>query len=114
MQVLPNQNSPFVRLPSGIIIPPWNSYLQQFTQAPPPFVALTVGTSPFSYTAKEPGYVAIPSGTISAIILSRGTGTIDLTGEKIIPVSINDIVTVTYSVLPVIKFIPIYGANTTK
>lgn len=114
MQVLPNQNSPFVRLPSGIIIPPWNSYLQQFTQEPPPIAAITVGTSPFSYIAKEPGYVSVTGGTVSAIVLTRGTDTINLTGLKAVPVSIKDIVTITYSVLPTIKFIPVYGANTTK
>jgi hypothetical protein len=69
-----------------------------------------VGTSPFSYTAKEPGYVIITAGTISAIHLIRGNVDITLTGQKIIPVSINDIVAITYSVKPTVQFVPIYGA----
>lgn len=85
-------------------------YLQQFTQAPPKFVAVTVDISPFSYTAKEPGYVVVSGGTVSAIHLLRGSDDLDLTGQKIIPVSINDTVVTTYTVLPTIIFIPIYGA----
>lgn len=86
------------------------SYLQQFTQAPPKFVAITVDTSPFSYTAKEPGFVFVAGGTVSALALTRGTDMLDMTGQKIVPVSINDTVTATYSVLPTMVFIPIYGA----
>ncbi len=86
------------------------SYLQQFTQAPPKFVTITVDTSPFSYTAKEPGFVHVSGGTVSAIGLTRGPDTLDMTGQRIVPVSINDIVEATYSVMPVMMFIPIYGA----
>lgn len=85
-------------------------YLQQFTQAPPQFVQITVDISPFSYTAVEPGYVIISGGTVSAIHLLRGTDNLNLTGQKIIPVSIGDTVVTTYSVLPTMTFIPIYGA----
>ena len=85
-------------------------YLQQFTQAPPTFVDITVDISPFSYTAKEPGYIVVSGGTVSAIELKRGTDTLDFTGQLLIPVSINDTVTTTYSVLHTITFIPIYGA----
>lgn len=97
---------------NGRLIPPWNSYLQQFTQAPPKVLPLTVGLSPYSYQAVEPGIVAVTGGTISLIELTRGTVTIDVTGTKLIPVSINDTVTVTYSVLPTIQFIPSYGNRT--
>ncbi len=85
-------------------------YLQQFTQSPPKFAIITVDTSPFSYTAKEPGFVIIQSGTVSAIHLIRGADDLNLTGQLVIPVSINDTVTTTYSVLPTITFVPIYGA----
>ena len=112
MQPLPNQSSPLVRLPNGTIIPPWNSYLQQFTQAPPSFVRVTVGASIFSYVAKEPGFIIVKGGTVSAIHLIRGTTSIDMTGQVSIPVSIQDKVSVTYSVVPTMYFIPIYGANT--
>lgn len=110
---LPNKNNSFVDN-KGKIQRPWDSYLQQFTQAPPKIMTVIVGATPFAYTVKEPGMVSVTGGTITTIVLSRGTDTIDVTGTKLIPVSINDVVTVDYTVLPTIKFIPSYGQNTTN
>ncbi len=111
MQPLPNTSSPFVGK-FGKIIAPWIQYLQQFTQAPPNILSVIPGVSPSSYTAKEPGNVAITGGTVSAITLTRGVISINVTGQRLIPVAINDVVTVTYSVLPTIQFIPSYGQRT--
>lgn len=109
---LPNTLAPFVNK-LGLIIRPWNSYLQQFTQAPPNILSVSVGASPFSYTAREPGNIAITSGTISNVRLTRGIVDIDFgAGTNItVPVGINDVVTITYSVLPTIRFIPSYGQS---
>lgn len=112
MQTFPSTLSRFVST-AGIILQPFISYLQQFTIAPPAFSDITVGASPFEYEAKEPGNVFIDGGMVSAITLTRGTDTITVTGS-LIPVGINDIVTITYSVLPAMKFIPSYGQNTTS
>lgn len=109
MQILPNTLSRFVDN-VGKIVTPWIQYLQQFTQAPPPFVSLDVDISPFSYTAVEPGFIFIDAGAVSAVHLIRGAGNADFTGQKTIPVSIGDTVVITYSVLPDTLFIPIYGA----
>lgn len=107
---LPNRNYPFVSK-LGAIASAWASYLQQFTQQPPNFINITVGISPFSYEAAEPGNLSITGGTIINIRLTRGTVNIDYGSgtNKIIPLAIRDIVTVTYSVLPAINFIPSYG-----
>lgn len=107
---LPNTLAPFVNK-LGQIIRPWNSYLQQFTQQPPSVTSVTVSASPFSYTAREPGNLAITGGTISQISLIRGNVTISFGAgsNKIIPVGINDVVTITYSVLPTVSFLPSYG-----
>lgn len=95
---------------------PWVQYLSQFTIAPPPFVSVTVGASPFSYQAEEPGNLFISGGTVSGITLTRGADTITLSTVRpcLVPVAVADIVTVTYSVLPTIKFIPSYGVNTNQ
>lgn len=108
---LPSLIAPFVK-GKGLIASPWNFYLQQFTQAPPNILPVTPNISPSSYQAVEPGVIAVTGGTVSAIALKRGVITIDVTGQKLIPVSINDIVEVTYSVLPTIQFIPSYGQRT--
>ena len=88
MQPLPNQNSSLTDQ-SGGINKPWSKYLQQFTQAPPPFIPKPV----FPYTAVEPGYIFIDGG-VSKVTLTRGTITIDCTGALFIPISINDTVAI--------------------
>ena len=62
MQIFPSTIAAFVDKATGIIKTPWIQYLQQFTQAPPKFIPVNVGISPFSYQAKEPGYVSIVGG----------------------------------------------------
>lgn len=108
MQIFPSTIQKFTDK-AGQILKPWIQYLQQFTQAPPNIINLTVSSSPFSYTAKETGFVYIIGGSVSAINLIRGSISIVVTGS-LIPTAVNDTVQVTYSVLPTIKFIPSYGA----
>ncbi len=97
---------------------PWIQYLQQFTTSPPPFMPVTVGSSPFSYQADEPGNLFISGGTVSGITLTRGPDTITVfpstANPRLVPVAVADIVGVTWSVLPTIKFIPSYGINTNQ
>lgn len=94
------------------IISPWLQFLQQFTQAPPNILNVDVDVSPSSYTAVEPGHIAITGGTVSVITLTRGLISINVTGTKLVPVSIADTVEVTYSVLPTVQFIPSLGQRT--
>lgn len=102
----------------GKLLQPWVSYLQQFTQAPPDFADVSLGGSPFLYIAKEPGTIFVSGGTVSSITLTRGRITIIIATStatpRLIPVGIEDSVSVTYSVLPTIQFIPAYGQNTTS
>jgi hypothetical protein len=113
---LPNINSPLAKVTvivngkplkgEAFIVWPWNSFLQQFVQAPPHVLPITLTGSPFSITPNGHGTLIIIGGTISDIILTRGTVDIDLTGQTIIPIRINDMVTVTYSVEPTLQFLP--------
>lgn len=74
-----------------------------------PVKSITVGASPFTYTAPFDGTLLVTGGTVSAIALSRDGGTtfisIGLT-SGLVPVSRLDQVKVTYSVLPTETFIP--------
>lgn len=72
-----------------------------------PVAAITVGGSPFTYTAPFAGSVAITGGTVSAIALIR-QGTSVATGltAGLIPVSRYDQLKVTYTVVPTMTFIP--------
>jgi hypothetical protein len=89
----------------GLALPPWTTFFQQFVQAPSAGIALIVGSSPFIYIVKEPGLIAVVGGNVSAIAFIRGTINIDVTGQKLIPVYIKDIIKVTYTGLPVINFL---------
>lgn len=106
-----NLNSPIAEVRKGakgvlqaFLIPPWNSFFQQFTQ-PPPAVADVDFVSGNNFTPNVNGTLIITGGTISNISLMRGTVTINLTGERIIPVSLNDTVSITYSVAPTVQFL---------
>ena len=69
--------------------------------------ALTVGASPYAYTAASRGSVAVSGGTVSALTITRG-GVVVPTGEVagMVPVMNGDIVTVTYTAAPTMNFIP--------
>lgn len=113
MVPLPNLSAWFVDK-KGCIVRPWISFLQQFVQAPPPFLNITPDPSPFIYQASEPGTIAVIGGTVSQIDLIRGSDTLNVTGSILIPLSIADGIEITYSVLPIVTFIPSYGQNTTS
>lgn len=72
-----------------------------------PIQSITVGASPYAYVAPHHGSVSIQGGTVSAVTLTRqGTAvTLGLTAG-LVPVATGDVVTVTYSAAPTMKFIP--------
>ena len=106
---VPNLFAALVNPSTGKLLPPWNSWFQQFSQQAPQVAAITVGTSPFSYTANTPGNLIISGGTVSLITLTRGTVTITIASSTadpvIVPIAIGDTVEITYTVLPTIQFL---------
>ena len=67
-------------------------------------VAITVGASPFAYTATYGGSVSVSGGTVSNLALSRGGTTVWNTtlSSDVIPVRAGDIVTITYTIAPTV------------
>lgn len=65
-------------------------------------VAITVGASPFAYTATFGGMVSVVGGTVSAVTLTRSGIVVwsSAVSNDIIPVRAGDITTVTYTVAP--------------
>lgn len=113
---LPNQVSAFVNK-MGNIVSPWVQYLQQFTQAPPNITKIVLGPAPFQYVAKEPGFVYVNAAAgINSINLIRGKVQLSFIATfAVVPVAVNDIVQIDYTVLPnLVYFIPSYGQNTTS
>jgi hypothetical protein len=103
---VPNLTSPIVDK-LGKVIPPWNSWFQQFSQKPAAINTLVVGVSPFSFTASNPGTIDVIGGTVTSLVFIRGTTSINFGAvtNRAIPVSSGDIIVVTYSVIPTIYFI---------
>ena len=80
------------------IIPPWNSFFQQFTAPAKDAEIPTI--SP--YTPNTQGNLIFTSGT-PAITLTRGELDLILTGQKIIPIAVGD--TVTWSGATTVHFL---------
>lgn len=106
-QPVPNINSPLVDK-TGKLISPWNSFFQQFTQAPPNAIVVAVGASPLAITpGGAHGTLAIQGGTLTAVKLIRGTIIINVGTTRVVPMRINDTVEITYAVAPTaIYFLP--------
>ncbi len=113
-QPLPSMKSPIGRVMVNgkefgmcFLLPPWNSYFQQISQAGSEVLVANVGSSPFEITANANGTMIILSGTVTGITLTRGVNSFNLdVGNQLIPIRINDMLAVTYSVLPTITFLP--------
>jgi hypothetical protein len=89
----------------------WYRYFTQNELGTPPTseTVLTVGASPYSFTAPMKGFIVVSGGTVSKITFSRLTGTAWTTGQTqgCIPVAQNDAVSVTYTVKPTVVFVPL-------
>lgn len=73
----------------------------------PPVQSVTVGSSPFTYTAYSDGIAVITGGTVSSVSYSR-QGTSVATGlmDSIFPLRRADQLVVTYTLAPTMTFMP--------
>jgi hypothetical protein len=72
-----------------------------------PFAAITVGASPYTYTASADGSVAVTGGTVTGIsVIRQGTTVATGVTAGVIPLSRLDQIQVTYSVVPTMNFLP--------
>lgn len=85
---VPNQKSPLAIVKNGFayLIPPWNSWFQQFSQNAPAAVDVSAN-SPF--TANSNGTLILNGS--GSIVLTRGNTSIALAGASVvIPIAIGD------------------------
>ena len=69
--------------------------------------AVTVGASPFAYTAPSAGSVCVSGGAITSVTLARGGVTVYTSGlaaDQVV-VRAGDVVTVTYTTAPTMYFL---------
>lgn len=85
----------------------YQRFFAQQTFQPGNIAAVVVGASPYAYQANESGSLSVKGGTVSVISITRAA-VVFVTGltSGIIPVSLGDTITVTYTVLPTLTFIP--------
>ena len=105
---LPSRLLRLVAGDQGLVEPTWYQFLVRLAQlsAERPIAPIDVGASPFTYTAFTIGHVFVAGGTVSSRVLERSGISLAVPSNIFIPVAANDTVTVTYSVLPDMTFIP--------
>ncbi len=105
-QLLPTEGDPPQDL-SGLLTLADAGLLPDPAPQAPPAQTLTVGASPWAYTALFDGMVSLDGGTVSAISLTR-QGTTVATGltSGLFPLRRLDVLTVTYTVAPTAVFLP--------
>ena len=118
---LPNITAPLARVEitvngkkiegKAFLIPPWNSYFQQFVQQSPAALDITdlnvdYSSSLFDVTPNANGTIFVTGGTTVTLVLIRGNTSITLTSQSIIPIRIGDILRIGYITIPTIKFFP--------
>lgn len=88
----------------------WYRWFQDIDKGTPPApeAAVVVTASPYTYTAVQKGFVIVTGGTVSLIRFSRVSGTAYATGQTagIFPLSFGDMLTITYTVIPTVTFVP--------
>lgn len=102
---------PFPSPLAAVFIAGTNRFTTQWYQAliggrAPAIAAITVGASPFEYTAATEGYVAVKGGTVTSLEITRGADTIDVgVTAGCIPMSQGDILTITHAGAPTANFV---------
>jgi hypothetical protein len=69
-------------------------------------VTITAGASPFTYTALSKGFMIIRGGTVSAVQFTRSVTTLTGQTSGIFPLSNADQLTVTYTGIPTMVWVP--------
>jgi hypothetical protein len=94
----------------GITSRTWYGYFSGLFRGQPTGLpsSITVGPSPFNYSAPSGGTVLIQGGTVSLVQISRDGVSNYTTGQTqgAIPVSFQDTLIITYSVAPTMTFVP--------
>lgn len=86
----------------------WWRWIQAIQAGTPPGAEapITVGASPFYYTATQGGFVIVDGGTVSQVVFNRTSQHVTGVTHGAFPVSNGDQIIVNYSVKPTMTFVP--------
>ena len=106
---LPSTRQPVVeQAPNGTaqFTVPWYRFLNSLLPSGAAAAAIALGVSPYSYTAAQAGTIFVSGGTVSLIEYGRN-GVFTNTGVVAgpFPIFVNDVLRVTYTVLPNMTFV---------
>lgn len=104
---LPDPSVPMVGK-EGRLADVWYRGLVRLAQlsAERPIAPVSVGASPFTFTATTIGDLLVRGGTVSAVTLVRGDDSLVCPVSGFVPMAANDSIVITYSVLPTVTFVP--------
>jgi len=103
--IVPSSQQP-IAAAGGLVTPPWVRFFNALVAAASPIASVDVGATPFSYRAGSSGTLLISGGTVSAVSLTRSGTTVSLGTVRSVLMANNDVVTISYSVVPTVDFIP--------
>jgi hypothetical protein len=75
------------------------------SETPLDTTSVTVGASPFTYTAARDGFVSITGGAVTGISYSRQGVSFSVGLSGVVPVKKGDAVVITYSSTPTVRLI---------
>jgi trimeric autotransporter adhesin len=101
-----NSNTPFLNPDSNLVSHAWFKFFSGLVGTPNQETAVTVTTSPFIYTAPIAGTLFVKGGTVSSISITRSALYNIGVAAGPVPVSVGDVVTITYSAAPTAVFFP--------
>lgn len=104
---VPSIQIPVIDPKTGLMNPAWQRMFIALTQPPQAAQEVTVGGSPFTYTASVSGTLIVKGGAISALSFTRARTTIDITGlTDTVSMAQKDQTEITYTVAPSVWFVP--------
>lgn len=106
---LPSPTLPVVDPKTGLVSSAWYQFLTRLQQlsAERPIDPITLGPSPYVYTASTIGHMFLDGGSVASIVLGRSGVNLTVPDEDVfIPMSANDTLTVIYTAPPTMTFIP--------
>jgi hypothetical protein len=105
-QTAPTYDTPLTQ--KGQTHTAWYRFFQGVYKGTPPASesTVTLGASPYAYQAAAKGFLIIRGGTVSAAQFARSVTTLTGQTQGIFPLSQGDTLTITYSVLPTVTWVP--------
>jgi len=104
---IPDRGQPIDQAGKVTLSEVWARFLVRLSQLTPerPLMPVSPGPSPYSFTATTIGDLLVRGGTVTSVVLTRGSDSLACPVSGFVPMAAQDIVTVTYSVAPEVTFV---------